>query len=72
MSFFCTFEYELFNLIKWRLFQLVYKVKSNHLLDCLGPWKVDRLTTEEVASYLSQLHQCLENIRVRNFESLLF
>ena len=50
----------------------MYKVKSNHLLDCIGPWKVDRLTTEEVTSYLSQLHECLENIRVRDFESLLF
>ena len=50
----------------------MYKVKSNHLLDCLGPWKVDRLTTGEVTAYLSELHQCLENIRVMNVECLLY
>ncbi len=42
------------------LLQLVYKVKSNHLVDCLS-----KSDNEEL--YLPQLMQCLENIQVQTY-----
>ncbi|XP_013416071.1 kinetochore-associated protein 1-like [Lingula anatina] len=44
--------------------ELVYKVKSSHILDRLSPWNIDKIQDEaEVGEIFSQLMQCLELIK---------